>query len=249
VGARPEDLGLPPSADIDDLSFDAVEVANDLDADSFGGDFAEWLTLVDNGHGAAATGSSDSHGASRYAGVSRTYVWVGEGNDDPASVDPAAINAAIKARHVVVAQGAFVTAGIVAPGVAEPSLPGDLVDLSGETTATIRIDVQAAPWMPVGQIVIYAGVQVARTINLDPGDTAVDRYQNDVTLDLPAAGDVLFVVRVNAAGRADPVLGDPVASFTNPLLVDADGDGVWTPPAAARRGGAPVERRARSWVE
>ena len=57
------------------------------------------------GHRAAATGSSDSHGATTYSGNARTYAWVGLGNDDPATVDPRAVNDAIRARHVVVGLG------------------------------------------------------------------------------------------------------------------------------------------------
>ena len=48
---------------------------------------------------------------------------------------------------------------------------------------------------------------------------------------LPLAGvDTFFVVRVNAGGVASPVFDYvPEPSFTNPLYVDRNGDGVFTP--------------------
>ena len=76
---------------------------------------------------------------------------------------------------------------------------------------------------------VYAGgPEVARTIELDPADTAAVRY--DARISLPLDGrDTFFVVRVDPAGGGAPVLGNSVGSFTNPLFVDADGDGAWTP--------------------
>lgn len=224
----PADLGLPDDTNLSDFDFDALEVSNDFNASEFGPSFASFLALVATGHPVVATGSSDSHGRSAYIGNSRTYVYVGPGNDDPGTIDLDAVNAALKARKVVVGQGAFVTAGIVAPGGA-PAAPGELVDLEGETGATLRIKVQAPPWMPLARIVVYAGREVATTINLDSADTSVVRYDADVT-NLPlGTADGFFLVLVEAAGPGTPVIGMPTGSYTNPLLYDADGDGLWMP--------------------
>jgi hypothetical protein len=223
----PVELGLPPGTNLANLGFDAVEVANET-GDSFEGGFADWMALVNAGHPAAATGSSDSHGLTAYAGRARTYVWVGEGNDDPATIDVAAINEAIRGRRVTVATGAFVTAGIVDPSTGQPSMIGDVVDVSGAPSATLRVRVQAPPWMPVGPIRIYDGLGVAQTITIDTTSTAPLRYEGDVVLPL-GASDTFYVVRVDMAGDGDPVLGNGESSFTNPVFADVDGDGVYTP--------------------
>ncbi len=216
AGADPTDLGLPANADLSDLSFDAVEVANALSDGDFEEVFADWLALVGAGHPAAATGSSDSHGPSGFAGEARTYVWVGSGADDPATVSDDAIVDAIRARHVVVGTGAFVTAGIVTG--AGTSLPGDTVDVGAQAPITIRIRVQAPPWQPLARVRIFEGTREARVITLDPADTATIRYDADVVMPAPPA-DTFYVVRVDAGGRGDPVLGTPMPAFTNPLLV------------------------------
>ncbi len=211
----PTDLGLPAGTDLSDLGFDAVEVANALSDEDFEEVFADWLALVAAGHPAAATGSSDSHGASRFAGEARTYVYVGPGADVPATVDPRAIVDAIRARHVVVGTCAFVTAGIVtATGT---SLPGDSVDVTGLPQVTLHVRVQAPAWQPLARVKVYEGTRLVRTIALDPAETATVRYDADVTVPTPTAS-TFWVVRVEPAGRGDPVLGDSMPAFTNPLF-------------------------------
>jgi len=226
----PEDLGLPAGTDLEVFEFDAVEIANDFNAEAFEKGWLDWIALISAGHPAAATGSSDSHGPGAYSGNSRTYVYVGSGNDDPATVDLELVDQNTKARRVIVAQGAFVLAGVEIPGSGEVSLPGDLVDLSGQTEARIRIRVQAPPWMPLQNIEIYGpGGEIVNTINLDSGDTAAVRYAQTIVVPIDST-DTFFVVRANPAGSGSPVLGTPDASFTNPLMVDGNGDDVWTPP-------------------
>ncbi len=225
--AEPSALGLPPETDLNDFSFDAIEVANSLSEDEITESFDDWLALVMTGHPAAATGSSDSHGRSAFSGASRTYVYVGDGADDPATVDLDAVDAAIRNRRVTIGQGAFVTAGLEVPDGGE-SLPGDTVDLNGQAEARLHVRVQAPPWMPLASVRVFEGRTLVTTINLDTADTASVRY--DQTLTLPLSGaDTFYVVQVLPAGPGDPVMGMPVMSFTNPLLVDADGDGLWTP--------------------
>ncbi len=226
----PAALGFP-DADFNDFNFDAVEVANDFHPEEFAPSFEDWLSLVAHGHPAAATGSSDSHGASAFVGNSRTYVYVGEGNDDPAAIDLAAVDIALKERKAVVSQGAFVTAAIDDPATGQPTPLGELADLSGQSSATLRVKVQAPPWMPLARIRVFAGRTAVKTLVLDPADTTTVRFDQPLTIPL-AGTDSFFVVLVEPAGPGTPVLGTPDGSFTNPLLFDVDGDGSWTPPGS-----------------
>ncbi len=219
AGRDPTTLGFPAGTDLNDLGFDAMEVANASSAGDFAQVFAEYLAMVEAGHPAAATGSSDSHGASRFAGSARTFVFVGAGNDDPVIVDKAAIVEGIKARHVVVGTAAFVTAGVVNNAV--EALPGDTVDVTGQNEVTLHVRVQAASWQPIAAIRIFQGRQEVRTIAIDPDDTGTVRFDSNVILPAPTAS-TFYVVRVDMAGRGDPVLGDSMPSFTNPLFVHVD---------------------------
>ncbi len=208
----PATLGLPADTDLSDLSSaDAVEVANASSSGDFEMVFDDWMKLVKAGSKTCATGSSDSHGASRYAGEARTYVWVGAGNDVPATVDPDAIVSAIRARHVVVATGAFVTANIGA------AMPGDTAQVTG--SVELHVKVQAAPWRPLARIRIYQGGMELQSIALDPQDTNPVRYDQTITLAAPTA-DTFYVIRVDGSGSGAPVNGNMMPSFTNPIFVD-----------------------------
>lgn len=212
----PKALGLD-GKDLNDMSVDAIEVGNDLDESQFTPAFAAWLAMVTAGHPAAATASSDSHGKTTYSGNSRTYVYVGAGADTIASIDLADVDDGIRERRVVVAQGSFLTAAIVDPNTDLALSPGQKAVLPMlETTVTLEISLRAAAWMPMASIEIYAGTDLAQTISLDANDTAPQRYQGRITL--PVTGMAgLFVVVARPAGRGDPVIGMPNASFTNPL--------------------------------
>ena len=211
-----------------DFGYDALEVANSMADDTFETTFNDWLTLGAGGRLITGTGSSDSHGPKRFAGNSRSYVYVGPGQDDPTRVDVAAVNAAIRARHVVVGQGVFVLAGLREPGTGDLSLPGDLVAMRGAAVATVHIRVQAPPWMSLARIRVYDGTRMAAEVPLDSSDTNVVRYDGELQLPL-GGGDRAFVVRVNPIAGGTPVLDSPGPSFTNALLVNANGDGAFTP--------------------
>ncbi len=217
-----DDLGIP-GEELNDFSFDALEVGNAKTNESFERVFGDWLAFVSSGFRITATGASDSHGDDAYIGEARTFVYVGPGQDDPAIIDAETLNDAIRDQHVVVAQGIFVTAGLVLPG-GGASIPGELVDLSGESEAIVRIRVQAPPWLPAAAVVIYELDTEIMRIPLDQGDTQAVRYEADVALPIDAT-DTLFVVVVEAGGDGSPVMDQPEPSFTNPLYVDADGDG------------------------
>jgi hypothetical protein len=208
----PTDLGLPAGADLNDLSFDALEVCNASEDDLLEELFVDWLGLLANGHRITATGSSDSHGPTAYAGEARTYVWVGAGNDTAVSADPVAINQAIHDGHVVVSTGAFVTATIGS------GIPGDTVDVPAATPVTLRVRVQAPPWQGVARLRVFQGTDEVETIALDPDATMAVRYDDDVVLPAPT-GDTFYVVRVDLAGAGDPVINTSMPSLTNPIYV------------------------------
>jgi hypothetical protein len=69
----------------------------------------------------------------------------------------------------------------------------------------------------VAKLRIFQGTSEVKTIDLDPDATAPVRFDQDVVLPLPSAS-TFWVVRVDMGGRGDPVLGDSMPSFTNPVF-------------------------------
>ncbi len=226
-GKTLSDLGV--SGDLGDFNFDAIEVANADARSGFEDAFSDWLTFLGRGFRKTATGASDSHKTTDYSGRSRTFVFVGAGQDTPSTVDMDAFNQAVKDGKAVVSQGAFVTIELQDPSDSAFYGPGELVALQNATEVSVRIRVQAASWLPLKSFQVYENDQVVFEQILDESETQSLRYDQVITLPLSTANDSFFIVRVEAASSAGPVLPDPGPSFTNPVFVDRDGDGTFAP--------------------
>ncbi len=222
--------------------FDAIEVLNENNLwgwfepedapplatnDNTHSAMLDWYALLDTGHRAIATGNSDSHSVKKnFAGVPRNYLV--SSTDDPAAIDPAETLDAIRRGEIMVTSGPIVRASVRHPGRHD-----DLrMATARDGHVTLDVEVQAAPWIDCDRIrVVRDGeVVVERAI-----DATRDRVRFDDAIEVPIEHDSWIVVLVDGdepldpivSGKARPVL--PVA-IVNPFRIDADGDGVWTPP-------------------
>jgi len=227
--ADPVSLGFPADTDLGAMPYDAIEVFNGIGDEDLDETLADWFALLNLGHRITATAGGDSHDLASYPGNPRNLVYLG--TDDPAQATSEAIRAALRAMHNLVTSGPYVEAGLVRPGDGGRSLSGDVVtDTDGEVA--LEVSVQAPPWVDVDQIVVVANGVAGTPIPVaQPGEgeeAPVLRYA--ATLTLPAPADAWFVVIVRGDTR-DRVMANvlPIA-VTNPFFVDADGDGVFTPP-------------------
>jgi hypothetical protein len=224
-----------------DAGYDLLEVWNgyDLSRPTFVERvFQEWLALLETGFRVVATGNSDSHLVRYYwAGYPRTYVYAPNGERDPAT-----ILAALRAGRVFVTSGPFLEVSIAG------SRPGDrVVAVDGEVL--LDIVVRAPAYIDVEELQVFLGRTAVITLpirhaapvlqpgTVDPGDAPpIVRYQGQ--LRVPVERDAPLVVRVRSDTTLDDFLGRrgviPMA-FTNPIFVDADGDGQlrWFPVADA----------------
>jgi len=88
----------------------------------------------------------------------------------------------------------------------------------------LRIDVQAAHWVPVDEARIYVDGRLRRRLPLEAPGTA------NVPLTLEADAFVTVEIQGPAEGLyADLAPGHTPFAFTNPIFVDVDGDGEWNP--------------------
>ncbi|HEV8320818.1 MAG TPA: CehA/McbA family metallohydrolase [Myxococcota bacterium] len=246
--------------------FDAVEVLNgyqDAERKSVDRVIADWFALIEHGHLAAATGNSDTHHLSyNLGGYPRNYVALAD--DRPAAVLPAAVAAAVKARHSFFTTAPFVRVtavgaggvGVVAAAGAPPATGGigDVVFAAGGK-ARLSVEVDAAPWVSVGLVRVYVGGKEAKRWTLKPS-TAVVRLLDG--FDVKVKRDSFVVVRVDGDKPLAPVVGGradgptpksfgeegrpfevlPFA-MTNPVFIDVDGNGKYDAPHAAAPAAAP----------
>lgn len=220
-----------------DAGYDLIEVWNgyDLSRPTFVDRvFQEWLALLESGIRVVGTGNSDSHLVRYYwAGYPRTYVYAPDGPRDPAS-----ILSALRAGRVFVTSGPFLEASVGG------KLPGDRVVAEGGEVL-LDVVVRAPAYIDVEELQVFVGRTLVATVPIrhaapvieTTAAAAIDappvvRYQGQ--LRVPVERDAPLVVRVSSDTPMDDFFGRravvPMA-FTNPIFVDADGDGLlrWFP--------------------
>ncbi|MFO0560092.1 MAG: CehA/McbA family metallohydrolase [Polyangiales bacterium] len=214
--------------------FDTVEVFNSHSLDEAPSVMASidavidaWMTTIDQGLSATATGNTDTHRLSKTPpGWPRTYLRVA--NDDPAAVTDAMITAALRAGDAMVTSGPFVRATI------NGQRQGQLArDAGGRVT--VSVEVQAPEFVPVDRVEVYANhVMVAARELTEPAHNGARKQRWEIPLSLTRDAWVLVRTRADQPVPHDPggdhALPLPSIAFTNPIFVDVDRDQRWTPP-------------------
>jgi len=198
----------------------------------------DWFHLLSTGHHWAALGNSDSHGKNDGSGWPRNYLVVAD--DRPDAVTTEDVRVAIRSQKVLVSNGLLVRPMV--DGVMHLGRQ-DVVAVAGNTV-TMDVTLESATWLGGAnvlnvflngrpqhlmlaqeQYVVDAGgtSQVALTPLCD---AALCRQTVRVVLPVDGDGWVVFVAR--GAGRTEPVGRGSVYGYTNPVYLDANGDG-WAP--------------------
>lgn len=227
--------------------FDAIEVWTGRRTDQRTKGLADLWALYRKAHPVTPTASAEPQGiVAQEAGYPRTYVRVPD--DDPARLDAGALVRGLRElRSVVLTNGPFVTmrAGEVEQG-GLLSLRSKKAAAKGlATPVKLVIHVERAPWVDVGELVLWvsgvAGKPIALPGKMSPTGARVD----DVTVQLvpsgkrPAAAasdtieiaeDTFVVATVLGKQPLAPVLTGDAAeilpfAMTAPIWIDADGDG------------------------
>jgi hypothetical protein len=206
--------------------FDVVEVWNGMDNNDpevTGRNVAEWFELLNLGRRYTATGNSDSHALiHQWAGYPRNWVRTGAGG----APSPAAMAEAVRAGRVQVSSGPFIALKV---GGGEP---GDLVAATGGRVQ-VDVEVLAAAWIDTDTVEIWANGELAAESALTAGDAGARRGRLSLRLPVPRDSWIAAVVRGDAPlTEVLPWTRLTPFAFTNPVFVDADGDGRFTAPNA-----------------
>jgi len=219
---------------------DALEVVNRFSWPLYRSVRADWFALLRWGLIPTATGNSDSHGlALEEVGVTVNLVRAPEPGED--DLEPvlweAAFFESVAAGRVRVSTGPLVDLEVIGEGVAGP---GGTVRPAQDGTVTARVRVEAAPWVPVHELRLVANGALVLREDLAPLTGAVLRAERSVTVPMPADGWLVAEAgwpiaderrhRLDVGGVYSEVApGFVPIGFTNPVKVDADGDGRWAP--------------------
>ncbi|HEV8322031.1 MAG TPA: CehA/McbA family metallohydrolase [Myxococcota bacterium] len=255
VGAMAVDpvvVRLAPDAQLLSERFDTMEVMTWANVQGL----SDWFNFLNAGVRFTATGNSDTHTVYvESSGWPRNFIGVG--GDDPATLSPADLAAALRAGASTVSFGPFLTiAARPSGGGAEVGLGGTLDASAAAGAAEIVVRLQAADWVDVDRIDLYENGVLVRSEAVAPalvpaGTTGEMRFELELVTAVAPLADAWYVavatgttplwpgVTYNESDPATLTLADvragavaaPLLPFavTNPVWIDADGDGALAP--------------------
>jgi hypothetical protein len=191
----------------------------------------DWYNMLNAGRQIAAVGNSDSHTVTNnIAGIPRNYVYTG--NDDPASIDPAQVAEAIRGGRMSTTTGPFLRM------TANGHPMGSTISVH-DATLDIHIDVQAASWIDLDKVrIIQNGDEVA-TVEFIEEQRAwcvgmeKSHFRPRIRIAIPRDCWIIAIAQGDEPMTPFVMHGDrdvlPLA-IANPIFIDADGDGKYTPP-------------------
>jgi len=233
-----------------EFGFDAIEVCNSsaLQSDLMLG-FHDWMALLNYGYRVTAVGSSDGHDVSRYiVGQGRSYVACDD--HDPSRIDiNAACESFLKGRVLV-------SLGLLAQLTVDRKFAvGDLATGLGRRIH-VETTVLGPSWVTADRVELYAnGVKIREQkvaaperLPRRPGRQAdgikarvtwlIPRPKHDVHLVAIASGPGVRAPYWAIARPYQPssrVWNSRIIGATNPIWIDADGDGEFTSARAYAR--------------
>lgn len=208
-GDIPAWLARSPLAD---MGFDALEV--------FNGDhytrmskveecLKDWYALLNAGYRYTATGNSDSHRVSFHdPGVPRSYVYVNE--DDPSKLTERAFVDAVRAGHVVVSSGPFVTISAGDKGAGDTIAPGEV---------EIRIHIDGPDWVDIDEVSLVKRGETVKSWAIDPKKQKKRPFSREHKLTLKKDDWVIALARGKKPMTYLYRSGATPLSFTNPIFV------------------------------
>ncbi len=245
----PMGTGLPGDALMFGPGFTAMEVMTWMNVQGL----SDWFNLLSAGYVFTATANSDTHTLRvESSGWPRNFVQVG--SDDPAMLDVDAYVEAVNSQRVSGSFGPLVTLEAATASGSASAEQGELLSTGGEMVI-LDARVQAAPWVPVDTLDIYADGTLVYSEALAmaevPGAEGGVRREQIVSLEITLTQDSYLAAVVSSESglfpyvpynesdddeltledlRAGAVV-DPAQpfGFANPIFIDADGDGLITP--------------------
>ncbi len=229
------------------VDFDSIEIFNENagwgyydanDTDMMVGSSRHWVlqdwhNLLNHGARITGVGNSDSHTVSaNLAGWPRNYFPAS--SDLPAEISVQEVCDTVKRGQVVTTFGPFVTFSV------DGASMGDLVTAK-RAAVRLKTHVQAADWIDVDRVLVIVDGDIVETIPV--ADTReIVRLVDERKI--PVRTDGWISLRVEGDDSLDPIVPGPKRpilpiAVTNPVFIDADGDGKYTPPVEV----------ARNWLE
>jgi hypothetical protein len=220
-----------------EFTFDAMELVNSSAQQSdYLRVFRDWMALLNHGYRITAVGSSDGHDVARYiVGQGRTYIRCPD-------TAPGRLNVELACSNLV-AGHAGVSMGLLAEILLEDRFgAGDTaVNLPSELQVQVRV--LGPSWVRATNVTLFANGTAIQSQSIVPADATEPGVKAVVRWRVPRpAHDVHWVALATGPGMPAPFWAIPrpyqptsrswesrVIAVTNPIWLDADGDGRFSP--------------------
>ncbi|HEX4451112.1 MAG TPA: CehA/McbA family metallohydrolase [Kofleriaceae bacterium] len=226
----------------------------------FPGVVETWMTMLDRGKMITGMGASDSHHMlTDEPGYARTYVFVGDGNDVPGGYTRDEVIAGIRAHHAIATTAPFIAMTVGTHMIGDEfSMSGPVpvaIEVKSPSWAPVNeLKLYSNGGAIVADVQIPApGTDFTTTINVAPPSDGTDMWivaealgssnefpVNSATefppLDVSviigalATGIDLSSLPIAAKLKPPPLHYSRPYAITNPMWIDTNGDGKWTPP-------------------
>lgn len=206
-----------PQTGMADIDVDAMEIVNpskNHPQDRVIAMRKDWMSFLKQGLRITGTANSDSHHANEQVAVPRNMVAVK--NDSVTSFNQAEFLSALKKGNVYGTTGPMLDLSLSGAQMGQ-TLQG--------SEATLNLTVKNADWIPVNEIKIQVNGSTVKTLT----PNATQEYQVELSFNK----DSFVTVEVNGEATAVYKTIYPLLlpyAFSNPIYVDFDSDGQWTPP-------------------
>ena len=208
-----------------DIDFDLIEIINPSDTHNEERIKAlrqDWLSLVKQGEKIVATANSDSHGAHEQVAMPRTMVAMQ--NDRVPNFKQNEFLKALKKGDAYGSTGPML----------EISLSGTKMgDTFSGGRAQLLLDVSSASWAAFDQIKVQVNGTTIDQYTIRQHELDADAMHHRLLVPLEFNKDSFVTVEVS--GKASEMYqhvypGLAPYAYSNPIYVDFDSDGQWTPP-------------------
>ncbi len=201
-----------------DIDFDLIEVLNGSEIDVYERVRRDWFALLGAGFRKVATANSDSHAWKTPLGIPVNRISI---SDASLPVPEATLLDAIKAGRMYGTSGPSLAVALSTDKGATRLAPGDTCVC---TEAELQLTIAAADWIDTDTIMVFVGGQALHTQRINgPGSYTVPlRFAQDSFVVVEVSGTPGEIYRTLYPGYT------PVA-FSNPVYIDADANGEWTP--------------------
>ncbi len=207
------------------LPVDAIEVFNTTEAaDRWMRVVEDWFALLNAGVRVTGVASSDSHTVWDPVGQGRTYLAAA--SDDPAQASEDEVCQAFERGATTMSQGLFLEVKVQGAG------PGALVRPQ-EGKVRVQLRVAGASWARATRADVFVNGRRADGAALSEGGRPWSR-ELEFTVAVPAHDAWVVCLAQGPAPEGDwwSTIQSHLAALSNPVWVDADGDGAWQSPRA-----------------